>query len=131
MRTCSACNNECPSNKHSLCPKCKEKRIRARSVVSVTRHRRDLKQKAIEYKGGRCAICSYDKFNGALDFHHLDPKEKDFALSGSGITKSWAKVKEELDKCILLCANCHREVHGGLHWLVSSMVERGAVNSRT
>jgi len=45
-----------------------------------------------------------------LEFHHINKDEKDFAI-GSGNTKSWSDIKKELDKCVLLCANCHREVH--------------------
>ena len=46
-----------------------------------------------------------------MEFHHLDPKGKDFGISDKGYTRSWQKVKEELDKCIMICANCHREIH--------------------
>ena len=69
---------------------------------------------ALAYKGGKCLICGYKKFQGALDLHHLDPKTKSFALGDKGYTRSWAIVKAELDKCVLLCANCHREVEGGI-----------------
>lgn len=69
---------------------------------------------AIEYKGSCCGVCGYDRCNGALEFHHLDPNEKDFGISHKGYTRSWEKVKTELDKCVMLCANCHREVHTGL-----------------
>ena len=51
----------------------------------------------------------YDKCMSALEFHHLDPKEKDFSISTN--IKSLDLIKKELDKCILLCANCHREEH--------------------
>lgn len=64
--------------------------------------------------GGCCQICGYDKYVGALQFHHLDPNEKDFSLSKTGRTYVWDDVKKELDKCICLCANCHAEVHAGL-----------------
>ena len=70
------------------------------------------KLKAIEYKGGCCQICGYNKSIRALQFHHLDPTQKDFGISGG--TKSFEKMKPELDKCILVCANCHCEIHEGL-----------------
>lgn len=70
------------------------------------------KLKAIEYKGGKCQICGYNKCVRSLQFHHLDPNEKDFGISGG--TKSFEKLKPELDKCILVCANCHGEIHDGL-----------------
>ena len=70
-----------------------------------------IKVKAVEYKGGCCEKCGYNKYVGALEFHHLDPTQKDFAIGSKGYTRSWEKVKKELDKCILVCANCHREIH--------------------
>ena len=42
------------------------------------------------------------------------PNKKDFGIGQKGFTRSWEKVKEELDKCILVCANCHREIHAGI-----------------
>lgn len=71
-----------------------------------------LRKEAIEYKGGKCIVCGYNKSIRALQFHHLDPTQKDFGISGT--TKSFEKLKPELDKCVLLCANCHGEVHEGL-----------------
>ena len=59
----------------------------------------------------KCEICGYDKCLGALDFHHLDPSQKDFTISNSNIYKNLDKLKEEVNKCILVCANCHREIH--------------------
>ncbi len=81
----------------------------------VTRYRLLQKQKAVEYKGGCCQLCGYDKYVGALQFHHLNPNEKEFSLGKTGATYVWEDVKKELDKCICLCANCHAEVHAGLH----------------
>jgi hypothetical protein len=69
---------------------------------------------SIDYKGSKCAICGHNKCIQVLEFHHTDPNKKDFGISAKGYTRSWKKVKEELDKCILLCANCHREVHEGI-----------------
>lgn len=72
------------------------------------------KQEGVDYKGSKCVICSYDKCNRALDFHHTDPSKKDFAISKFRY-QSFNSVKPELDKCILLCCRCHVEVHSGLH----------------
>lgn len=81
---------------------------------AVSERRRKLKQMAIEYGGGQCQICGYKKCVRALSFHHKDPNEKDFGLSARGLTRSWEKTKVELDKCILVCANCHAEIHAGI-----------------
>lgn len=56
-------------------------------------------------------LCGYSKCIAALDFHHTDPSKKDFGISSGGYTRSFEKIKDELDKCILVCANCHRELH--------------------
>lgn len=73
-----------------------------------------LKQKAVDYKGGCCVFCGYHEHMGVLDFHHLDPTTKEFSIGSKGYTRSWEKVRAELDKCILVCANCHREVELGV-----------------
>lgn len=72
--------------------------------------RKQKKKKCLEYKGGKCESCGYNKCDKALVFHHIDPKQKEFQIS-SFPTKNWEAVKSELDKCKLLCANCHAEVH--------------------
>jgi len=79
-----------------------------------TERQRNLKQLAIDYKGGGCEVCGYDKYNGALDFHHIDPTEKDFNISKITSYTFTDKVKAELDKCALVCSNCHREIYGGV-----------------
>ncbi|MEN9390090.1 MAG: hypothetical protein RLZZ283_190 [Candidatus Parcubacteria bacterium] len=69
---------------------------------------------AVDHAGGKCQVCGYSRSIRALTFHHRDPSKKDFGLSDRGLTRSWAKTLAEIDKCILLCANCHAEVHDGL-----------------
>lgn len=64
--------------------------------------------------GGKCCICGFNDFVEALEFHHIDPSQKEFGLSsGSSTTKSLEKQLIELRKCALLCANCHRGLHAG------------------
>ncbi len=79
---------------------------------------------AIEYKGGKCQLCGYNRCPEAMEFHHLNSSGKDFGISQKGYTRSWKRVKEELDKCIMLCANCHREVHAGLQLPREIVVEK-------
>ena len=69
-----------------------------------------LKLEAIEYKGGKCQKCGYDKCYAAFDFHHRDPNEKEFGWNKLK-KRSKETIFKELDKCDLLCANCHREIH--------------------
>lgn len=73
------------------------------------RHR--IKEKLVEYKGGKCEICGYDKCLNALDFHHKNKEEKSFALNSANYNRSFEELKKEVDKCVLVCANCHREIH--------------------
>lgn len=85
-----------------------------KNVEYVQRRRHKIKEMAIEYKGGCCQCCGYDKSKRALEFHHIDPTEKDFNISHKGHSRSWKRVKKELDKCILVCSNCHAEIHDDL-----------------
>jgi len=71
--------------------------------------RKRSKEKLIEYKGGKCEKCGYNKCIGALEFHHVNPDEKDFAISSKSY--SFERLKKEADKCLLVCANCHTEIH--------------------
>ena len=84
------------------------------SVEAVQRRREKLKLLAVEYKGGECEVCGYKKCVNALEFHHVDPNEKEFGVGENGYTRSIEAIKKELDKCILVCSNCHREIHAGL-----------------
>lgn len=81
---------------------------------AVSNRRKKIREMAIAYLGGKCQNCSYSRCHDALDFHHRDPKEKEFGISQNGLTRSWDRVRKELDKCVLICANCHREVHAGI-----------------
>ena len=69
-----------------------------------------VKKKIIEYLGGKCFVCGYDKNYANLCVHHKDEKEKLFTVSGSHGRK-WEVIQKELNKCILLCSNCHGELH--------------------
>jgi len=81
---------------------------------AVAKRRKKLRDMALEYGGGICIVCGYNRCRRAMVFHHLDPSKKDFGLSVRGLTRSWEKMRAELDKCVLLCANCHAEVHDGI-----------------
>jgi len=80
----------------------------------TTERSKAFKKRAVEYKGGCCEKCGYKKYIGALEFHHLNPNEKDFQLGGIKLLELTEAIKEELDKCILVCSNCHKEIHGGI-----------------
>lgn len=83
------------------------------SYQNVKTFRQRLKERAVYVLGSKCQICGYDKCITALEFHHINPKEKDINFS-SNTNRSWATTCNEIKKCILVCANCHREIHAGL-----------------
>lgn len=104
---CKECDKEyiyCRTKGHTL--------ARCNSCITNAR-KRQRKIDAVEYKGGACGTCGYNKSIRALGFHHIDPAQKDFTISGNHC-RSWESLKKELDKCILLCANCHMELHDEL-----------------
>lgn len=112
LRKCVRCKRTLPTDDFytsrggtkSLCY-CKQ----CTNSQTVERQQR-LKQKCVEYKGGCCQLCGYDRYIGALEFHHIDATAKDFSLAHTRST-TFEKVRSELDKCLLVCANCHRELH--------------------
>lgn len=91
----------------------KYEKYRESNILAVKNRRLKLRRLAVDYKGGKCVICGYSRDIKALDFHHINESNKEFGLSDRGMTRSWEKIKVEVDKCVLLCANCHREVHSG------------------
>lgn len=98
-RTCKRCGKKFVSTRRWKCCSC-----------STTGRKEKLKQRSIDYKGGKCQSCGYNKCQRAMSFHHRDPESKDFNLS-SKYCYSWKRIQPELDKCDLLCMNCHAEKH--------------------
>jgi hypothetical protein len=76
-----------------------------------------MKEALVAEAGGACEVCGYSRCLGALQFHHIDPAAKRYALAGRGITRSLAEAREEAKKCVLLCSNCHAEVEAGVRQL--------------
>jgi IS30 family transposase len=93
--------------------------IKKNNIKYVNNFRKRLKIKSVDYKGGKCIKCGYNKCIAALEFHHRNPNNKDFEISSSKIL-SWNKIKIELDKCDLVCSNCHKEIH----WDVSPLPDK-------
>lgn len=86
------------------------KRCRA---AAVAKRRRVVKRQLVEEAGGACVLCGYDRWIGALQFHHVNPEQKKFHIAQRGYSRSLARSRAEASKCTLLCANCHAEVEGG------------------
>jgi hypothetical protein len=79
-------------------------------LANYHRLQTERKARAIEYKGGKCIHCGYKKCPAALDFHHVDPTKKLFGIAQGIVKYCWQKIQDELDKCDLVCSNCHREI---------------------
>jgi transposase len=90
-------------------PRCKKCRAEA-----VARRRRRVKEILVQEAGGKCELCGYSRSLCALEFHHRDPSQKAFGIAYRGITRGIDEVRREVQKCVLLCANCHAEVEGGV-----------------
>ena len=92
--------------------KCWKKYREKYNKLAIIRHHKKIKW-INDYKLSKgCAICGYNKCAAALEFHHKGDKEFNISLATAG-NRSVKKIKEEMDKCIVLCANCHRELHNG------------------
>ena len=109
---CKKCNTiklktDFTSYKNGISGYCKEcRRTDAYKIAKIN------KEWVVNLKGGCCEKCGYSKSLNALEFHHIDRNKKDLTISGSNLTKkNMEKIKIEIEKCILLCANCHRELH--------------------
>ena len=113
MKNCSRCKRSLPLNEfyirrevqtHAWCKRCVNEQTKTRQ--------RKMKASAVEYKGGVCVDCGGTFHPCVYDFHHVDPSQKDFNLAKYKCLAEFSdKVKAELDKCVLLCSNCHRLRH--------------------
>ena len=111
---CKNCNTPIQRNNRQIyCTACAKAIKRAKQVQYTTKRRQKVKAEAVEYKGGKCSVCGYCRCIASLEFHHRNKNEKEFTMSRTN--KSLAQIKSELDKCDLVCANCHREIHEALN----------------
>lgn len=94
------------SNGRYRCARC--------NTEAVVRRRRRVKRSLVDEAGGRCVRCGFDQHPSALQFHHLDPAQKEFAISRKGVTIAVDRSRAEAAKCVLLCANCHALVEAGV-----------------
>ena len=102
---CDICSKIVPKNFRKI-----DKTICGTCTTAIRRYKTKLR--AVKYKGGKCCDCNWSGNISCFDFHHKDPEQKDFTLGANIISSiSWEKVLIELDKCDLLCSNCHRIRH--------------------
>ena len=115
IKVCEICENkfETKSSTRIYCYECSGESTRNNNETrkhQKTILRNNMKKQAVKLLGGKCCICGYNKCIDALEFHHKDPSIKEFKL-GSGNTMSWKEYKAEALKCMLVCSNCHKEIH--------------------
>ncbi len=121
IKYCEICGKKFNSNSYSriYCFECSGDSSRLDNTSrkhQKTILRRSMKLQAVKLLGGKCSICGYNRCIDALEFHHKDPSVKEFKL-GSGNTMSWKEYKAEALKCILVCSNCHKEIHNKIGYI--------------
>lgn len=113
MKVCSICKKE--KNEEEFYIKIKKTGQRqshcksCHNIYCIERWKQ-RKLDAIKYLGGKCVRCGYNKHYSALEFHHKDHTEKEFEWNKMRLLAE-EKMKKELDKCELVCSNCHKEIH--------------------
>lgn len=115
IKICAKCNKPFTPKPNGQTRRCCFDCVPEESYSTGSSLRILIKQWSLDYKGHKCEKCGYNKCDEALEFHHIEQSEKDFCISDRNIKLDWEEIKKELDKCILLCANCHREEHAKEH----------------
>ena len=83
-------------------------------ATETAEFRRRRKENLVRVCGNKCSICGYNKLKSALEFHHIDPTQKSYGVGANGNCHDLEKDLLEIKKCLLVCANCHREIHANL-----------------
>jgi 5-methylcytosine-specific restriction endonuclease McrA len=114
-KKCTQCGEEKPSTEFYIKSDKGKKTIGSACKVcasgkTVARYK-SYKLGYLALKGGCCQACGFDRYEGALEFHHIDPATKDDAIAKMMRHPSSPKILAELEKCILVCSNCHRMIH--------------------
>lgn len=112
---CQECGKKLTGNQTKFCSKacnCKSTNAKHQNYQSQQKRGWDRKKGLVEMKGGCCSECGYNKNISVLCFHHTDPKQKSFPITIRECSNgTWEKLLSEAAKCILLCHNCHGELH--------------------
>lgn len=108
-------------DRECVCTVCKKPYIYSRRKSNSTvrcnscyvkSRRKNMKEASIRKKGGKCVCCGYNRCHASLDFHHIDPTTKEFGIAGNNFSKK--RIEVEIEKCVLVCRNCHGEIEAGL-----------------
>ncbi len=113
--TCEKCGKPLSGRQTKFCSsKCKNNQLQSYNAQQA--RGLDRKLSMIQKLGGQCSVCGYKKNSSALDLHHIDPKDKSFALDLRSLSnRKQSIIDKEICKCILLCRNCHSELHNPQH----------------
>ena len=112
MFKCLSCGEDDPNNFYSVRGYKQKQKCKSCHNNSLVKKWQANKEKAVASKGGKCYHCGYDRYIGALEFHHLDPTVKeDVGSWNRKWMKKWTSIEESIKDCVVLCANCHREEH--------------------
>lgn len=114
-KKCSLCKEFLTIDKFYISLTRLSSRCKACNIKSTILKQQAFKEQCVNYKGGKCVRCDYDRYIGSLEFHHKDSTEKDFEISRVKSKVFNESIKKELDKCDLLCSNCHKEVHNEIY----------------
>jgi len=144
MKSCKKCGSPIPykvlinglpryMDRRKLCLSCfppPEKKLTYETKQTRYDCQKRFKQKRkiqmVQAFGGKCQLCGYNRYYGSLDFHHKNPSNKDISISQSSL--SFEDLKKELIKCILVCSNCHREIHA--HLISQDVIDKLTVTQK-
>jgi len=114
-RLCEICGKELTGKQDRFCSRecqAKDSNVRNQNYEAQQTRGWERKKQLVRLLGDGCSICGYNKNVAALDFHHRDPSQKKFNLDIRNLSnRRIEKVVEEVQKCDVICANCHRELH--------------------
>lgn len=139
-KTCKRCGANKPNSAYSktqnrkrvnvICKSCRRESAKKGRITNWKRKNKHLltlkaadKTKLVDMFGGSCVMCGYSKCNSALHFHHTNPKDKKFCISAAPKDSEFGQLLEEAMKCILVCSNCHAEIHAGIIKLPQYIVD--------
>jgi hypothetical protein len=132
MSECVICRKPLKGRQRKFCSRtCKNRdtNFHHQSYLCQQERGRENKLRLIAMLGGRCVECGYNRNYSALEFHHIEPAKKEFQLDMRSLSNmKWAVIVNEVNKCRLLCANCHAEHHNPRAWLTG--IEDGSSNGR-
>jgi len=113
--TCVVCNKELSGRQTVFCSAICKNQLH-QSYQSQQARGLERKMLLLKQFGGKCSVCGYNKNLAALTFHHIDPKEKRFQLDMRSLSnRKQSHIDEEASKCLLICNNCHAELHNPKH----------------